>query len=82
MEQDGKSSFKIDVPQVALLNCSKFEVVNKPEVTLLNTKGNSLCRWTCEYNAALHQKKMKVNEFPYDEQKLLNATSVSPTMAV
>ena len=28
LEQDDKSSFTMDVPQVALLNCCKFELVN------------------------------------------------------
>ena len=77
MEQDDEPSFTIDVPQVALLNCGTFEVVNKPEVHLLNAKGNRLCRWTCEYNASLHQEDFDVTQFPYDEQDIALDVGIS-----
>ena len=67
----------MDVPQVALLNCCKFDVVNKPEATLLNTKDNRLCRWTREYNASLHQEDLDVTNFPHDEQDIVVDVGIS-----
>ena len=54
-----------------------FEVVNKPEVHFLNTKDNRLCRWTCEYNASLHQEDFDVTKFPYDEQDIVLDVGIS-----
>jgi len=67
----------MDVPQVALLNCCKFELVNKLEVHLLNTKRNRLCRWTCEYNASLHLEDFDLTKFLYDEQDIVLDVGIS-----
>jgi len=77
LKQEGGPDVTIYVPQLALRNCSTFQEVGKPEFHVRQTKPNKLCRWTCEYNASLHQRGFDVKDFPYDVHDIILDVGIS-----
>ncbi|KAL9190015.1 hypothetical protein ACHAXT_007226 [Thalassiosira profunda] len=59
----------IDVPPLAILNCSTFETIGNAEVDMLR-ESTRLMRWSCMYRATLIQEDLRVDQFPHDAHDL------------
>jgi len=60
----------IDVPPVSILNAVEFEMVDEPDITMVNVQSRGM-RWTCMYNATLFQgDHLSVKDFPHDEHQI------------
>eukprot|EP00534_Pseudo-nitzschia_fraudulenta_P009519 CAMPEP_0201151214 /NCGR_PEP_ID=MMETSP0851-20130426/12181_1 /ASSEMBLY_ACC=CAM_ASM_000631 /TAXON_ID=183588 /ORGANISM="Pseudo-nitzschia fraudulenta, Strain WWA7" /LENGTH=526 /DNA_ID=CAMNT_0047428023 /DNA_START=255 /DNA_END=1835 /DNA_ORIENTATION=- len=60
----------IDVPPVSIINADTFEIVGRPDITLLRKKSR-LMRFSCMYRAQLLQESMNVSQFPHDSHDLV-----------
>lgn len=63
----------IDIPPISILNADSFKVVGQPEVQIIRENANDgtrLMRWSCMYRAQLHQRDMRVHDFPHDTHDL------------
>lgn len=59
----------VEVPPLAIMNCSTFEIIGSPEVTMLR-ESSRLLRWTCMYRAVLLQEDLNVRKFPHDDHDI------------
>ena len=59
----------VEVPPLAIMNCSTFEIIGSPEIDMLR-EGSRLMRWTCMYRAVLIQENLRVHKFPHDDHDI------------
>ncbi|KAL7523458.1 hypothetical protein ACHAWF_002985 [Thalassiosira exigua] len=59
----------VEVPPLAIPNCSTFEVIGTPEVDLMS-ESSRLMRWSCMYRATMIQEALRVDAFPHDDHDI------------
>lgn len=59
----------VEVPPLAILNCSTFETIGKPEIDML-VESSRLMRWSCMYRATMTQDNLRVDKFPHDDHNI------------
>jgi len=70
-QDDDAINDTIDVPPVSILNAVEFDMVDTPEITMVNVHTRGM-RWTCMYSATLFQgDHMSVKDFPHDEHHIM-----------
>jgi len=59
----------LEVPPLAIMNCSTFEAIGSPEVDMLR-ESSRLMRWSCMYRATMIQEDLRVDQFPHDDHDI------------
>ncbi|CAJ1954720.1 unnamed protein product [Cylindrotheca closterium] len=59
----------LEVPPLAIMNCSTFETIGSPEVDMLQ-ESSRLMRWSCMYRATMIQENLRVDQFPHDDHDI------------
>lgn len=59
----------IEVPPLAIMNVSTFQVIGTADVDMLN-ENTRLMRWTCMYRATVVQNDLRVDAFPHDDHEI------------
>lgn len=59
----------MEVPPLAIMNCSTFETIGTPDVDMLR-ESSRLMRWSCMYRATMIQENLRVDQFPHDDHDI------------
>ncbi|KAL3940522.1 MAG: hypothetical protein SGBAC_004950 [Bacillariaceae sp.] len=59
----------LEVPPLAIMNCSTFATIGTPEVDMLR-ESSRLMRWSCMYRATMIQENLRVDQFPHDDHDI------------
>jgi hypothetical protein len=59
----------MEIPPLAIMNCSTFEIIGSPDVDMLR-ESSRLMRWSCMYRATMIQENLRVDQFPHDDHDI------------